>query len=133
LHRVAGGGAHARAGREERLARELRIGDSIVFLNDEMPGMGNPAPSVERPVPATMWLYLEDCDSAFRKAVRAGAKSTMELADTFWGDRCASVADPFGYLWSFATHKKDLTADEMRRAGEEFARSMSQQQPSQGR
>jgi uncharacterized glyoxalase superfamily protein PhnB len=112
---------------------ELRIGDSVVFMNDEMPGMARPAPTASEPVPVTMWLYVPDCDAAFQQAVKAGAKATMQPADMFWGDRCASVADPFGYLWSFATHQKDLTEEEMRRAGEEFARSMQQQgpQPSQ--
>ncbi len=109
---------------------ELRIGDSIVFMNDEMPGMGRPAPTADAPVPVTMWLYVPDTDAAFRRAVDAGAKSVMPPADMFWGDRCGSVADPFGYLWSFATHQKDLTVEEMRRAGEEFARSM-QKQPAQ--
>lgn len=108
---------------------ELRIGDSVFFMNDEMPGMGRSAPNASNPVPVTMWLYVKDCDAAFRQATAAGAKATMEPSDMFWGDRCASVADPFGYLWSFATHQKDLTAEEMRRAGEEFARSMQQQQP----
>jgi uncharacterized glyoxalase superfamily protein PhnB len=107
---------------------ELRIGDSTIFLNDEMPGMGHGAPTAESPVPVTMWLYVPDCDQAFRRAVDAGAKSTMEPADMFWGDRCAGVADPFGYVWSFATHQKDLTDEEMRRAGEQFARSMQQPQ-----
>ena len=103
---------------------ELRIGDSTIFLNDEMPGMGRAAPSEANPVPVTMWLYVPDTDRAYGQAVDAGAKSTMEPADMFWGDRCAAVADPYGYTWSFATHQKDLTAEEMRRAGEEFARSM---------
>ncbi len=106
---------------------ELRIGDSIVFMNDEMPGMGRSAPTADAPVPVTMWLYMPDCDAAFRRAVHAGAKPTMQPADMFWGDRVASVADLYGYLWSFATHQKDLTAEEMRRAGEEFARSMQAQ------
>jgi len=110
---------------------ELRIGDSTVFMNDEMPGMGRPAPRASEPVPVTMWLYVKDCDAAFRRAVEAGAKGTMDPADMFWGDRCASVADPYGYLWSFATHQKDLTDAEMKRAGEEFARTM-QQQPQAG-
>lgn len=74
-----------------------------------------------------MWLYVPDCDAAFRHAVHAGAKPTMEPGDMFWGDRVASVADPYGYLWSFATHQKELTVEEMRRAGEEFARSMQPQ------
>jgi uncharacterized glyoxalase superfamily protein PhnB len=103
---------------------EMRIGDSIFFLNDEMPGMGAPAPSTDRPSPVTLWIYTEDCDASHRRAVDAGAKSGMPPADMFWGDRVASVSDPFGYQWSFATHVKDLTEDEMRRGAEEFARNM---------
>jgi uncharacterized glyoxalase superfamily protein PhnB len=109
---------------------ELRIGDSVFFLNDEVPGMGRAAPTAADPLPVTMWLYVQDCDAAYRRAMGAGARSTMQPADMFWGDRCGGVADPFGYLWSFATHQKDLTESEMRRAGEEFARTMAQQ-PSQ--
>jgi uncharacterized glyoxalase superfamily protein PhnB len=105
---------------------ELRIGDSVFFMNDEMPGMGRPAPTADAPVPVTLWLYVPDCDAAFDRAVKAGAKETMPPADMFWGDRCAGVADPFGYLWSFATHQKDLTEEEIRRGGEEFARRMQQ-------
>jgi uncharacterized glyoxalase superfamily protein PhnB len=105
---------------------ELRIGDSVVFMNDEMPGMGHAAPTPAAPVPVTMWLYVKDCDAAFRRATEAGAKATMPPADMFWGDRVSAVADPYGYLWSFATHQKDMTEEEMKRAGEEFARSMQQ-------
>ncbi len=104
---------------------ELKVGDSLFFLNDEMPGMGRPAPSATDPVPVTMWLYVPDADGAYRRAIGAGAKSTMEPADMFWGDRCAGVADPYGYLWSFATHVRDVSPEEMRRAAEDFARSMS--------
>jgi uncharacterized glyoxalase superfamily protein PhnB len=107
---------------------ELRIGDSVVFMNDEMPGMSQRAPTPDNPVPVTMWLYVPDCDASFDRAVKAGAKATMPPADMFWGDRCSGVADPYGYVWSFATHQKDLTVDEMRRAGEEFARQMQQKQ-----
>ena len=113
----------------------LRIGDSVVVMNDEMPGMGRPAPPVDSPGPVSMWLYVPDCDAAFQKAIAAGAKETMRPQDMFWGDRCAGVADPFGYLWSFATRQKELTMEEMRRAGEEFARTMQQRQskgPEQG-
>ena len=110
---------------------ELKIGDSVFFMNDEMPGMGRGAPTTSNPVPVTMWLYVEDCDRAYNRAVQAGAKSTMQPSDMFWGDRCAAVADPYGYLWSFATHQKDLTAEEMKRGGEEFARKMQQQRPDQ--
>jgi PhnB protein len=106
---------------------ELRVGDSIIFMNDEMPGMGRPAPTAAQPVPVTMWLYVPDCDQAFKRAMDAGAKETMKPSDMFWGDRCAWIADPYGYLWAFATHQKDMTAEETRRAGEQFAREMKQQ------
>jgi uncharacterized glyoxalase superfamily protein PhnB len=107
----------------------LKIGDSTVFMNDVMPGMSPDAPSAASRVPVTMWLYVDDCDRAYQRAIDAGAKSTMEPADMFWGDRCAGVADPFGYAWSFATHQKDLSEEEMRRAGEAFARSQQATQP----
>jgi uncharacterized glyoxalase superfamily protein PhnB len=102
---------------------ELRVGDSLIFLNDEMPGMGHAAPSASNPLPVTMWLYVQDCDAAFKRAIGAGAKATQDPTDMFWGDRCSGVADPYGYLWSFATHQKDMTEAEMKRAGEAFARS----------
>ncbi len=106
---------------------QLRIGDSNVFVADEMPGMSAPAPTAQSQVPVSMWLYVPDSDAAYRRAVAAGATSKMEPADMFWGDRCSAAADPFGYLWNFATRKKELSPDEMRRAGEEFARKMSAQ------
>ncbi len=112
---------------------QLRIGSSTLFLSDEMPGMTRAAPTADSPAPTTMWLYVEDCDAAFRRAVDAGAKPTYPPEDMFWGDRCAGVCDPFGYVWSFATHVRDMTEDEIRRAGEEFARSMASSQPSQPR
>jgi PhnB protein len=103
---------------------ELVVGDSTFFLNDEMPGMGQPAPTAADPSPVTLWLYVPDCDAAFDRAVKAGAKQTYAPNDMFWGDRCAGVADPFGYVWSFATHQKDVTEEDLRRGGEEFARRM---------
>jgi PhnB protein len=104
---------------------ELRIGDSVLYLNDTMPGMPASAPTPEAPSPISLWLYLEDCDAAFHRAVGAGAKAMMPPADMFWGDRVAGVADPYGYLWNFATRKKELSPEEMRRGAEEFARSMA--------
>jgi uncharacterized glyoxalase superfamily protein PhnB len=102
---------------------ELRIGDAVLYLNDELPGMTKTAPSAERPCSVTMWIAATDCDAAYRRATQAGARSTMEPADMFWGDRVAAIADPYGYEWSFAEHQKDLTQEEMQRAGEEFAKS----------
>ena len=106
---------------------ELKIGDSIFYVNDEMPGMSRPAPSAENPVPVTMWLHVKDCDAAFDRAMKAGAKELGKPTDMFWGDRCAGVLDPFGYMWSFSTHTKDMTREEMQKAGEAFARQMQQQ------
>jgi uncharacterized glyoxalase superfamily protein PhnB len=109
---------------------ELRIGDSTFFMNDEMPGMSNAAPSADRPAPVTLWLYVPDCDAAYNRATKAGATSLRKPEDAFWGDRIAAVRDAHGYTWSFATHQKDMTEEEMRRGGEEFARKMkAQQQP----
>ncbi|HET6438616.1 MAG TPA: VOC family protein [Anaeromyxobacter sp.] len=110
---------------------ELRVGNSTVYVNDEMPGMTAPAPSARQPVPVTMWLWVPDCDAAFQRAVGAGAKPTMPPADMFWGDRCARVDDGFGYAWSFSTRQKEITVEEMRRAGEEFARTMGDGAPQQ--
>jgi PhnB protein len=106
---------------------ELKIGDSIVFMNDEMPEMPIRAPAPDQPAPVGMWLYVGDCDAAFKRAVDAGAKADMPPTDMFWGDRTASVVDGFGYRWTMATHVKDLTEEEMRKGGEEFARKFFKQ------
>ena len=95
---------------------ELRIGDSILFMNDEMPGAPAHAPATDHVSPADMWLYVNDCDAAYRRALQAGAKGTQPPTDMFWGDRTCSVADPFGYVWHFATHVKDLSEAEMKKA-----------------
>jgi PhnB protein len=103
---------------------EMRIGTSIVYANDEMPGMGSAAPTVEKPSSVGFWIWTADCDAAFKRAVDAGGTPKMPPMDMFWGDRTGTVADPFGYTWTFATHVKDMTPDEMKQAGDEFARKM---------
>ena len=111
---------------------ELKIGDSFVFVNDEMPGMSRPAPTADNPVPVTMWINVKSCDEAYDRAMKAGAKEAGKPTDMFWGDRCAGVVDPFGYIWSFSEHQKDLTEEEMKRAGEQFARQQAQRQQQPG-
>ena len=70
----------------------------------------------------SLYLYVEDADHAFTRAVSAGAKADMPVANMFWGDRCGQLTDPFGHKWTLATHKEDLTPDEMgKRAGDFFA------------
>jgi PhnB protein len=103
---------------------ELAIGDSVVFLNDEMPGMSPRPPTPAQPSPVSFWVNVKDCDAAFERAVKHGCTGKMPPADMFWGDRTGTVADPFGYAWTFSTHVKDMTMDEMARAGEAFAKQM---------
>jgi PhnB protein len=106
---------------------EIRVGDSRIMLNDEMGG-GKSAKSLGGS-PMSLWLYVEDCDAIFNKAVSAGAKVSGpmgQLTDQFWGDRSGTFTDPYGYTWSVATHKEDLTREEMEKRGAEF---MKQQAP----
>ena len=97
---------------------ELKIGDSRIFLNDEFPEMGAKSPLSLDGSPVTIHLYVEDVDSLWQQAVNAGAKVTFPLADQFWGDRYGVLTDPFGHSWSMASHIKDMTPEEIRKAGE---------------
>jgi PhnB protein len=106
----------------------LKIGDSVLFMSDEMQGMTAPAPGPGRPSPVRLWLYVKDCDAAYKRALDAGAKTKVPPEDMFWGDRCGMVSDPFGYEWTIATRVKEMTKEEMQRAGEEFARKMAANQ-----
>jgi uncharacterized glyoxalase superfamily protein PhnB len=103
----------------------LKIGDSVVFMNDEIERMTGPAPGPGRPWPIRLWLYLPDCEAAFKRAVGAGARSKRKPEEMFWGDRTAAVADPFGYEWELATRVRDMIKDETRRAADAFARKMA--------
>jgi uncharacterized glyoxalase superfamily protein PhnB len=101
---------------------EVKIGDSIIFLSEEHPEMGCRGPQSFGGTPVGLYLYVEDADHVFTRAVSAGAKVDMPVADMFWGDRCGQVTDPFGHKWNLATHKEDLPPEEMRkRAGAFFA------------
>jgi PhnB protein len=95
----------------------LRIGDSMIMVNDVFPGMGSQSSS-------SMWLYVTDTDASYKRAVDAGAKSVLAPTDMFWGDRMAQVADAFGQKWTIATHTKDMTPEEQKTAAEAFAAQM---------
>ena len=110
---------------------EIRIGDSVMFLSDEMPGGPTAAPSPTHKATAVIQLYVPDCDAVFQAAVQAGARVNMPLADMFWGDRYGSVTDPFGQVWGVATHLKNPTPDEIRKGAEEFAAKMRSGGPPQ--
>lgn len=105
---------------------QIRIGDSFLFLGDEIPGMGSGAPEKYGGSPVSLHLYVEDADAAFERAVSAGARIVMPVADMFWGDRYGKVADPFGYEWGLATRKEELTPDEIRSGAEEFFRKQAE-------
>jgi len=94
----------------------LRIGDSNLMLNDEMPEYGAVAPASGGSSSVTIHIYTPDVDSAFNSATSAGAKVAMPLMDQFWGDRYGVVTDPSGHKWSLAQHVRDLSPEEMRRA-----------------
>ncbi len=104
---------------------ELKVGNSRFMVNDVMgPGKG---PKAMGGSPASFWLYVDNSDSLFDRAVSAGAQVQMPMADQFWGDRAGAVADPAGYTWWIATRKEDLTHDEIQQRAAEFFKSMEQQ------
>jgi PhnB protein len=92
---------------------ELRIGDSLFMLADEFPEYGALSPLSTGGSGMGLHIYVEDVDSAFDRAVKAGAKTEMPVTDMFWGDRYGKLADPFGHKWSIATHKRDMSREEM--------------------
>lgn len=106
---------------------EIKIGDSIMMLNDEFPAWSVLAPtSTKADTCVRLHLYVENADKVFQSALDAGANVLMPLADQFWGDRYGQVADPFGHRWSIATHIKDMTPAEMAAAQEVAMAEMKQ-------
>ena len=101
----------------------IRIGNSHLMLHDEM--MGSKAPRSLGGSPVELFLYVDDCDALFKRAVDAGAEAKVPPSDQFWGDRWGVFADPFGLTWSVATHKEDLTKDEIESRQSEFFAEMA--------
>ena len=100
---------------------ELRIGNSVFFVNDTAPEMG------ATPSFSSLWIYTDNVDAAFDRAVKAGAQVTMPVADMFWGDRVGMLVDRWHTKWSLAKHVKDLTPAEMKAAQDAFVAQMQQQ------
>ena len=94
---------------------ELKVGDSIVMLADEAPQMGALSPPTIGGSPVRILLYVENVDEIVPRAVAAGAKIVRPVADQFYGDRAGGIEDPFGHYWHVATHKEDVSSDEMKR------------------
>jgi uncharacterized glyoxalase superfamily protein PhnB len=102
----------------------VKIGDSQVMLVDEMPEWGALGPKSLKGSPVTIHLYVDDVDTVVARAVKAGAKVTMPVADQFWGDRYGKLEDPFGHHWSVATHVRDVSMEEAQKAMREMEKAM---------
>jgi PhnB protein len=94
---------------------EIRIGDSPIMLADEFPEMGARGPELLGGSPVSLLLYVEDVDARYSQAIAAGAKAVRPVMDQFYGDRSGCLKDPFGHNWSLATHKEDVSSEEMQR------------------
>lgn len=106
---------------------ELKIGDSIIFLSDEFPGMGaTKSPQTLGGCTGSLNIYVNNVDDVFKQAIAAGGKEAMPVADMFWGDRYGSFTDPFGHVWGVGTHKEDLAAKEVEQRAKDFFASMAQ-------
>jgi PhnB protein len=108
---------------------ELRIGDSRIMMNDAM--MGGKGPKTLGGSPVSLWIYVADCDALFNQAVAAGGQVAYgpmgALQDQFWGDRTGTVTDPHGYTWTIATHKEDLTPEELKQRSDDFMKQFAAQ------
>jgi uncharacterized glyoxalase superfamily protein PhnB len=107
---------------------EIKIGNSVLMLAEEWLEWGAKSPETLGGTPVTLHVYVDDVDAVFDKAVEEGATVKMPVADQFWGDRYGQVADPYGHLWSLATHVKDPTPEEMEAAGKAAMAEMAANQ-----
>ena len=107
---------------------EIKIGDSIIFLNDEFEMSSVRSPQTLGGTTGGINLYVDNTDAWFDRAVKAGAKVNMPPTDMFWGDRWSQVADPFGHVWGIATHTEDLSEAEIARRSAEFWQKMASSQ-----
>lgn len=97
---------------------EVTIGAAPIMLSDEWPEMGFRSPEAFGGSPVQLYVYVEDVDALADRAVAAGATALRPVGDQFYGDRTVQLKDPFGHLWSFATHIEDVPEDELRRRAE---------------
>jgi len=102
---------------------EIRIGDSVIMLADEHPDMGYRGPRSMGGSSVSILLYVDDVDTIFDRALSAGATVQRPIANQFYGDRSGKLEDPFGHVWSIATHVEDVPPEEMRRRAEAVMRT----------
>jgi PhnB protein len=98
---------------------EVRIGDSLICVNDPFPEFDTDAPKPGEPLPASLLIYTEAVDALYDRAIAAGATELNRPADQFHGDRAGSLKDPYGHRWALATHTEDMSEEEMQRRTEE--------------
>jgi len=92
---------------------EIKIGDSPIMLADEQPAMGYVSPQAIGGTPVSLMIYVEDVDKTYKQAISSGGVELKALQDQFYGDRSGTLKDPFGHIWTVATHKEDVTPEEM--------------------
>jgi len=103
---------------------ELLIGTSIIMMGEESPQQSCQSANTLGGSPVSFYLYVENVDQAFRRALEAGAASRMPVQEMFWGDRAGTVQDPFGYSWTLASHTRDLTPQEIQQGAQAFFAQM---------
>jgi PhnB protein len=102
---------------------EIRIGDSVIMLADEYPEMGHRGPRSLGGSSVSILLYLEDVDAVFERALKAGARAQRPVQNQFYGDRSGTLEDPFGHVWTIATHVEDVPEEELKRRAEAVMKS----------
>ena len=108
---------------------EIKIGDSFIMLADEFPDMGHLGPKARGGTTVSLMVYVPDVDTAFKKALDAGAKQERPVENQFWGDRLGSLTDPFGHKWSLATHIEEVPEAEIGQRFEEWSAKQKQAEP----
>ena len=108
---------------------EILIGDSHVMLADEFPDMGHLGPKNRGGTTVSLMVYVPDVDTAFKRAIDAGATETRPLENQFWGDRMGTLTDPFGHVWSLATHVEEVAPDEIERRMQQFSKGQKLSEP----
>jgi len=102
---------------------EIRIGDSVIMLADEHPEMGHRGPRSLGGSSVSIMLYLPDVDAVFERALKAGARAQRPVQNQFYGDRSGTLEDPFGHVWTIATHVEDVPPEELKRRAEAVMKS----------
>jgi len=103
----------------------IQIGNSIIMMGDENPGQGCKSAESLGASPISLYIYVPNADEVFEQALAAGGSSIMPVDDMFWGDRCGTLKDPFGYSWTIATHNRDLSPEEVQEGANSFFEAMA--------